>query len=163
MPPDGKRLSRDELFMEMAKLASLRSTCLRGHVGAVITLDGRPVSIGYNGSPPGLAHCLDVGCEPLAVSLGGPIASEERRLELFGCQRTVHAEANAIAWAARNGLMVWGTRMYATHSPCVKCAQLMVSAGISELVYAHSYRAEALDVLASGGVEVERWCGWSQP
>ena len=95
------------------------------HVGAVVVKDGRIVSIGYNGSPPGQPHCIDVGC-----------AAED------GCLRTIHAEANAVFWAARTGTPLLGATMYATHSPCLTCAQQpIIVAGIRHFIYDNDYTA----------------------
>lgn len=131
------RPTHDEMFMAMAYLVAARSTCNRGHVGAVIVDDRRPVSIGYNGAPPGMKHCTEVGCDPPD-----------------GCERTIHAEANSIAWAARRGISLEGTTMYATHSPCRMCASLIIAAGISHFVYDQEYRLGRLDMLDAVNIEV---------
>lgn len=136
-----KRLTRDELFMQIAQLLALRSTCERGHVGAVIVRDRRIVATGYNGAPSGMAHCLDdgVGCDV------GPEG---------GCRRAVHAEANAIAFAARDGIQLLGTTLYSTHAPCRKCAELIVNAGIKVVCYNIAYRDPAgIQLLDDAGIE----------
>lgn len=117
-----------ETFFGVADLWAERSTCERGRVGAVLTRGKRTVATGYNGAPPGMAHCSDVGCEP------GPDG---------GCVRTVHAEANVIAWAARHGVPTQGCEMWCTHSPCLACAKLMVSAGITTVHFRRRYRDPA--------------------
>lgn len=129
------RRSRDELFMAVARLFAEQSTCNRGNVGVVIVQDRRIVSCGYNGSPPGAPHCLDVGCEPAD-----------------GCLRTIHAEANAILWAARHGVKLEGATMYSTHSPCLTCAQAIVQSGIILLVFDTTYRLARLEVLNEANV-----------
>lgn len=134
------RPTHDDMFMEMAYSVARRSTCNRGQVGTVIVQDRRPVSIGYNGAPPGMKHCTEVGCEP-----------ED------GCERTIHAEANAIAWAARRGIRVEEATMYSTHSPCRMCANLIVAAGISKFVYDNDYRLGRLDILDQGFLLVHRY------
>jgi dCMP deaminase len=142
------RLSRDDVFLQWAEWIAQRGTCLRAQVGAVIVKEGRPISTGYNGAPPGLPHCLEVGCEePTAVAPDGT------RFPTVGCQRAVHAELNAVAWAARNGVSTEGATMYCTHAPCKTCAEAMLSAGIARLVYARAYREERLDLLEN--IEVE--------
>lgn len=134
------RIGRHEMFLEIAATLRKRSTCNRGKVGCVIVQERRIVSTGYNGSPAGSPHCLDIGCEP------------HTNTHVEGCFRTVHAEANAIAFAARYGVALDGGIMYSTHSPCHDCAKLIVSAGISQLFYESSYRAERLDVLDESGI-----------
>lgn len=121
-----QRLSRPELFMHVAQLYGLRSSCLRAKVGVVAVREGRIVAAGYVGAPSGMAHCLDVGCE----------------IEDGGCIRSVHAEANMIAWAARTGVALEGTEIYCTHMPCLPCAKLLLNAGIDKFRYDLPYRDE---------------------
>ena len=138
LPKNHVRLTRLELFMGIADLIAQRGTCLRASVGCVIVQDNRIISTGYVGSPSGRPHCFDVGCEM------GPNS---------GCIRTVHAEANAIAFAAKTGISVNGGSMYCTHSPCLECSRLIVNAGIYSLTYRSLYRDEAgLKLLDQCGV-----------
>ena len=136
------RISRDQLFIRAAHLWAKRSTCERGHVGAVIVRDRRIISTGYNGAPPGMPHCEDVGCEINALEdlarIGAQLQGQE--FDSLGCQRTIHAEANAIAFAAAEGISTRGAIMYCTHSPCKRCAMEMISAGIMEFRYFKQYR-----------------------
>lgn len=132
------RISRDQMLMEMALVASKRSTCNRKHVGAVIAIAGRPVSIGYAGAPSGLPHCTEVGC------LHGPDG---------GCIRTVHAEAAAIAFAAREGISCKAATIYCTDSPCPACAKLILNAGIIEVLYLREYRIrDGIDICHQGKI-----------
>lgn len=156
LPQGVPRLMRDDMLMGVAELLRGRSTCLRGQVGVVIAMNGRIVATGYNGAPPGMPHCTEVGCDELtlyeAAGVEGPrILGEKHEL---GCQRAIHAEANAIAWAARAGVAVSGGTMYSTHSPCRTCAGLIISSGIGSFYYTRSYRVERLDLLAEGKVKV---------
>jgi dCMP deaminase len=100
-----------------------RSSCPRLSVGVVLVRDGRIISTGYNGAPPGMAHCTEVGCD-----MGE------------GCKRAIHAEVNAIAWAARNGVSTYGATMFSTRAPCVACAQVALAAGIVQIHYDVLYR-----------------------
>lgn len=132
------RISRDQMLMEMAITASKRSTCNRKHVGAIIAIEGRPISVGYAGAPSGLPHCLEHGC------LTGPDG---------GCIRTQHAEANAIAFAARKGISTEKATLYTTVSPCLACAKLILNAGIGEVWYLEKYRkTDGIDLLAQRDV-----------
>lgn len=133
--------TRDIYFMQVALLTARRSTCERGHVGAVAVQDRRIVATGYNGAPPGSDHCTVVGCD---LSAG----VEQ------GCQRAVHAEANLVAWAARSGVPLLGAVVYATHSPCRTCAQALLSAGIRAYHFTYPYRAGRNDLLLAQGVFV---------
>lgn len=126
--------------MRTAHLFAERSTCPRGHVGAVLVANKRIISTGYNGSPPGMPHCDEVGCEAIQV-IGELDVLLNDLIKDFGCQRTVHAEANAIAYAARHGIETEGSFLFCTHSPCRKCLELAASAGIVEIIYDKPYRA----------------------
>lgn len=142
--PDS-RPSRDETFMEVARVLRLRSSCQRGKVGVVLTRDARIVASGYNGSPPGAAHCFELGC------------LVDQDLHVLGCQRAIHAEVNAIAFAARAGTSTEGATIYSTAGPCLKCAQQVISAGIVRFVYGRPYRLpEGLSLIIEQGIEVAR-------
>jgi len=118
------RVSWDRYFMNLAIQAATRSTCPRKHVGAVIVRDRSLLSTGYNGSIREAPHCTDIGC--LMVN--------------DHCVRTVHAEANALVQAARNGVRLEGAEIYVTASPCFNCFKLIVNAGIRTIHYGEFYR-----------------------
>jgi dCMP deaminase len=125
------RPSADAYFMRIAHEAAARSTCNRARVGAVLVFDGHIVSTGYNGSIGGLEHCDDIG----------------HLLVENHCIRTVHAEANAIAQAAKLGHATRGSVCYVTHFPCLHCVKALLSAGIAEVVYDIDYRMDAYAVM----------------
>lgn len=132
------RISREQMMMDIAFAVAQRGTCSRLRVGAVIAKQGRVMSIGYNGAPSRMAHC-DHTLDDLAG----------------GCERTVHAEANAIVWAARTGVATTSASMFVTHMPCVRCAQLIINAGIVEVKYRYPYRLTAgIELLKDAGVVV---------
>jgi dCMP deaminase len=120
------RASWDEYFMGIAEQAATRSTCMRKHVGAVIVRDRTVLSTGYNGSLRGLPHCDEVGCV----------------MEDGHCVTTVHAEANAILQAAKNGVSIDGAEIYTTASPCWNCFKLIANAGIRRISFGEFYRDE---------------------
>jgi dCMP deaminase len=120
------RATWNEYFMGIAHQAATRSTCQRKHVGAVIVRDRTVLSTGYNGSIRGLPHCEDSGCV----------------MEDGHCITTVHAEANAILQAAKNGVSVDGAELYTTASPCWNCFKLIANAGIRTIYYGEFYRDE---------------------
>lgn len=133
--------------MTLAMIAASRSTCNRAHVGAVLVRDNRVLATGYNGSVHGQPHCEDVGC--LQDEPGGP------------CRRTIHAEANAIAWAARNGISVQGCIAYLSHyTPCLTCAYLLAQVGCRKIVYRDLYHDQrSLQVLHDAGIELVEFSG----
>ena len=139
------RPSWDEYFLEIAKVVSERSTCLRRKVGALIVKDKRILATGYNGAPRGLAHCEDVGClrEKMDVTPG-------TGHELC---RGLHAEQNAIIQAATYGVPIEGSVLYSTHQPCVLCTKMLINAGIKAIYYLEPYPDElAVQLLEEAGV-----------
>ncbi len=128
------RPSWDEYFMLLAKLAATRSTCFSRPVGAVIARNKRVLATGYNGAPPGTWHCIDKAqCYWRQPEHHVP-GVEPRELS-----RAIHAEMNALAHAARNGISIEGGTLYATLSPCVNCFKVLVSAGIVRVYFEHIY------------------------
>jgi dCMP deaminase len=121
----------DDYFMDIAELVSKRSTCLRRGVGAVLVKDRRVLATGYNGSPSGLRHCLDIGCMRREMN----VPSGERH-ELC---RGLHAEQNAIIQAASHGVSVNGSTLYCTNHPCIICAKMIINAGIVKIIYRQGY------------------------
>ena len=126
-----ERLSWDDYFMEITRLVSKRSTCLRRHVGAVIVRDRRILATGYNGAPKGLAHCTETGC--LREKMGVPSG---RMQELC---RGLHAEQNAIIQAALSGVSIENSQIYTVTQPCVVCAKMIINAGIKRIVFDEAY------------------------
>ena len=126
-----ERPTRDEYFMQMAKLAATRSTCLRRKVGAVIVKDSHVLSTGYNGSPRGVSHCEEKGCLRLLMNV-----PSGTRHELC---RGVHAEQNAVTQAAYFGTSVKDATIYTTTFPCSLCAKILINSGIKEIVYSEGY------------------------
>ncbi|MCD8478971.1 MAG: cytidine/deoxycytidylate deaminase family protein [Candidatus Cloacimonetes bacterium] len=126
-----ERPSWQAYFMQMAILASKRSTCLRRAVGAVLVRDNQVISTGYNGSPKHTRHCAETGC--LRAQMNVP-SGEKHEL----C-RGVHAEQNAIIQAAINGSSTRGTTLYCTHQPCSICARLIINAEIRTVYIANGY------------------------
>lgn len=147
-------MSKDEVFLAMAVTLGQLGTCDRAKVGAIITFNGRAISWGYNGAPEGLPHC--------AENQHGWLGVEEawgERLDGWvnehGCRNATHAEANAIAFAARQGISTVGGTLYVETSPCLQCARLIIAAGIQRVVYSNTYRlTEGLDLLEMGGIEL---------
>lgn len=116
----------DSYFMGFADAARVRATCDRKKVGAVIVVQRQVVATGYNGSIRGMPHCDDAGHDMVAGH----------------CVRTIHAEMNALAQAARRGVAVEGGEIYTTTSPCWGCFRVLVNAGIGTFVYGDKYRLE---------------------
>lgn len=136
-----ERIDREKMFISIAFLLAERSTCERAKVGAVMVRDNRIVSTGYGGAPSQMPHCTDEGC------IIGP---DE------GCSRTVHAEVNAVAFAAKHGVALEGTTLYVTHAPCYNCAKVLINAGIKEVWFKYPYRDHrGVELLMSRGIKTQ--------
>jgi len=139
----------DTYFISLLPLIAMRSTCLRRKIGAILTLDNRIIGTGYNGALPGYPHCTNpaIGC----IRIEQNIPSGER---LDIC-RAVHAEANAIDYATTKTA---GSTLYCTNSPCKFCAQRIVSAGITRVVFLENYPNDiSTEILAYSGISLEQF------
>lgn len=121
------RISRQVMFMEMARVAAKRSTCFRLNVGAIVVQDNNPVSIGWNGQASGAPHCAGNDCPGIVP----------------GCCGTIHAEVNALEKAGR--IVEGGSDidLYVTHSPCVECLAAIMenSLRVKRLFFETPYRS----------------------
>jgi len=122
--PPHTRVGWDEYFMNIAREVSTRSTCTRKFVGAVIVRDKTILSTGYNGSIRKLPHCTEVG----------------HLMEGGHCIATIHAEANALIQAAKNGVSIDSASLYTTASPCWNCFKMIANSGIRKVCYGEFYR-----------------------
>jgi dCMP deaminase len=135
------RISRDDLYIQVAELFSKRSPCGRLQVGCTITNEGRIIVSGYNG--------------PTKIERSGNICNCDK---LKPCNKSIHAEANAISFSAKKGIPLEGSILYTTHSPCLKCAELIVQSGILRVVYKEEFRdKEGLLYLEFNGVKIEKY------
>lgn len=132
-----QRPSREKVLMEMAEVQAQRSTCARAQVGVVIARDGRVLVTGYNGAPSGVPHCDHSQDDQLARQAIRRRAGDGVPK---GCTIAVHAEANAVAYAARFGVALGGSTLYTTYSPCLACAQVIINAGVERVVALKKYR-----------------------
>ncbi|HEY4060045.1 MAG TPA: cytidine/deoxycytidylate deaminase family protein [Kofleriaceae bacterium] len=133
------RASWDDYFMGIAQVVATRSTCPRKYVGSVIVRDRTILSTGYNGSIRGMPHCSDVG----------------HMMEDNHCVATIHAEANAIIQAAKNGVNIDEATCYVTASPCWNCFKTLANAGIKRICFGEFYRDNRIFEVASKiGIEL---------
>lgn len=156
-----ERPTTDWVLMSTAFAWAEKSTCDRAQVGAVISRAGRSFSSGYNGAPKGMPHC-DHSCTcPRAnfeTQPGYPFTHRPDCRWLQPCKNVVHAEANAIAFAARYGVGTDGAEIHCTRIPCMTCAGLIINAGITRVVWYEEHRdMEGLLRLGEAGLEVIRW------
>lgn len=125
----------DDTFFRIAHEIAKAGTCSRLNVGALVVRDNRIIATGYNGTATKLPHCHHYDDKP--------------------CHKSVHAETNAIVFAARNGLSTDRATLYCTHAPCDACAGIIVNAGIAQVKYHTSYRNDnGLASLIEAGITV---------
>ena len=124
------KISINEYFLRIASEVATRSTCDRAHVGAVIVRDKNILATGYNGSISGTPHCDN----------GGHMMRDGH------CVATIHAEANAILQAAKNGVSIKDASIYITAFPCWECFKLLANVGIKEIHFTEEYRVNELVV-----------------
>jgi dCMP deaminase len=143
----------DDIYMELAENLASRSHCVKAQVGAVLAKETRIISLGYNGPPAGTYNCDEVW-----PSDGCPRDSKG------SCSLALHAEQNAILYAAKNNIALDGSTLYVTLSPCIACARVIFTIGIKKVFYLNSYADfkglksdEGVDFLRKFGVEVIRY------
>ena len=142
------RPSSDEYFLKIASVVAERSTCRRHHVGAVAVGDKHILATGYNGAPSGLKDCLELGClrDELHIPSG-------ERQEIC---RGIHAEQNVIIQASLHGVSLEGSTIYATHTPCVLCAKMLVNAKIKRYISFGRYNDDAfINLFQEAGIELD--------
>jgi dCMP deaminase len=140
----------DEYFMSIARVVATRSNCVKRKVAAVVTVDRRIISTGYNGTPRGVTNCNEGGCprcnsfSPGGTDLGECVCS--------------HAEENAITQSAYHGVSVRGATIYSTFCPCLMCTKMIINAGIAEVVFSAEYPLGdvSLRLLREAGVKVRK-------
>lgn len=135
-----------EMYMKMAEVVSSASYANRLKVGALAVRDHRVLSIGYNGTPPG----MDNACEELKQDWEGSETLVTKR-------EVIHAEMNLIYKMARDGQSGHGADLFLTHSPCFECSKAILTVGFKTVWYRNQYRdSSGLDLLTSKGVEVKK-------
>lgn len=134
--PNYKRPSRADTFFKIVQAISERGTCERAKVGCIIVKGERIISTGYNGPLPDEHHCSPEVCD---ISKS--------------CTRAVHAELNALMFAARNGISTEGATVYCTYAPCPTCAGAMIQAGIELVVFLKYYsNSTGINLLLKHGI-----------
>lgn len=142
----------DEYFFGIMDAVAKRSSCDRGRVGCVFVRDKRVLSTGYAGSPSGEPECDEVGHE--MVTIHRPLRKDETPENTLGynpetwmvesqhCIRTIHAEQNAIVYAAKKGIALEGSTLYVSMTPCEVCARLLLGIGVKRVVARNRYHTD---------------------
>lgn len=118
---------KEETFLRCANVISQESHCVSEKVGCLIVLDDRIVSVGYNGTPSGY-----INCEDMFSSAGKAHSKWSQKFE-------IHAEMNALLYAAKNGISVDGATLYSTLQPCWQCSKNLIQAGVQKVVFSEKY------------------------
>jgi dCMP deaminase len=160
----------DEMYMQLAVNMSKLSTCSRVQVGAVLVVEDRPLLSGYNGSPKGHEHCIDIYKAKFEEFKDSNLYNDETFEDFmklpnireehgkFSRLHEIHAEINIISQAAYKGLATKGGKLYITHSPCNDCCKSILTAGIKEIVFKELYdrETEGLEILAKSNVLIRQ-------
>ena len=121
-------------MMGIAEAVKARANCRGSRIGALLVLEGRIVSTGYNGTPSDMTNCDEGGCERCA----NPERYESgTAYDICIC---VHAEQNALLAAARFGIAVEGAILYSTMRPCFGCTKELLQARVKGVVYLEDWR-----------------------
>jgi len=138
----------DQNFINIAFELATASKCVSKQVGAVIVKDGRVLSTGYNGTPAGFTNCNE--------HWNGEYTSEHHE---WSKTYEIHAEMNAIIWAAREGISIEGATIYVTLEPCSECSKNVIASGIKRIVYAkpyeHTHSEKISKFIKDNGVSIE--------
>lgn len=118
----------DKNFMKIAEEIANASNCVSRHVGAVIVKDGRVISTGYNGTPKGYMNCSE--------HWNNEYTKDHHEWSLL---HEIHAEMNAIIWAARTGISIEGSTLYCTTEPCSECSKNLIASGVTRIVWKDKY------------------------
>lgn len=144
-----ERPSWDDYFMSIAEAVKARSTCLTRQIGAILVKDKRIIATGYNGTPKGLQHCNEGGCNRCA---GRTPETSGKNLDSCACS---HAEENAIVQTALHGNSSKDATIYTTYTPCTTCAKMIINSGISRIVAKKPYPDDlGTELLKQANVEL---------
>ena len=141
--------------MDTAERFASLSTARRLQVGSIVVKDNRIISIGYNGMPAGWTN----DCEHIINNCHFDVHPEDIDIycDTVTKPEVIHAEANAIAKLARSNESGEGSTMYVTHAPCLDCAKLIYTSGITSVYYKNKYRNEdGVEFLRKCNIEVEQ-------
>ncbi len=119
----------DSIFLKIAQDIATWSKCVSMHVGAVIVKDNRIVSTWYNGTPSWYINCHDYWKWKYTKDHHDWSANHE-----------IHAEMNAILWAARKWNSIEWSTLYCTHEPCLNCTKNIMASGIEKIVYLEKHK-----------------------
>ena len=149
MPNDHKI---HKIFLNIAKQIASLSNCVSYKVGAIIVKNGRILSTGYNGTPSGCRNCNQIFDQE---------TFDRETHHKFSQNYQIHAQINAILFAAKDGISIDGSDIYVTVHPCNKCLKAICNSGIKRIFYEGQYdkfEDDALiqDMLDNSGVVIQK-------
>jgi len=152
-----KQEIHDQTFLNIACEIANLSNCVSYEVGCVIVKDGRIITQGYNGSPSGFINCCEI--------FGPDFDREEHHR--WSDNFEIHAEMNAILFAAKHGIMIEGTTIYCSVQPCHPCLKHLIGVGVKRVVYATpydkaNYTDETYEMIKKGNLEIEHFKSYEE-
>ena len=118
-PDQSKPTEWDNIFLLDATLWSMKSHDPQTKCGCVLVSGNTKTSCGYNGFVRKIDNKLLPNTRPDKYPF------------------MIHAEANAIYNAAREGKSTMGSTAYITSRPCSTCIQTLYQCGIEKIVYSN--------------------------
>ena len=148
---------KDTTLLQIAFMVAQESKCVSYKVGAVIAKNSRIISTGRNGTAMGQSNPDEIAAEN-HWSIGGILRqAQSDEYSKWAKSNIIHAEINAILFAARTGNSIDGATLYCTLSPCGDCAKAIAQSGIKRLVYCEEYNSACSGwskYLTDAGVDV---------
>lgn len=172
----------DEYFLNICQAVSLKSHCHSRQLGAILVIDKRIISTGYNGPPAGVPECRDrMKRDPEIIKMLKEKQVKDieidkayehkicpRRILKFpsgeGLEwcNSIHAEKNCLIAAARMGVQTKGATLYFNGeiSPCTQCLGACINAGIKEIVLLknNNYDATVAWVNGYSKIKIREFC-----
>jgi len=133
-------------FIKTTFLLAENSKCVSHHVGSVIVKEDRIISMGYNGTPPGLPNCSDHFDKNSFIRAEHSAWSDDNE---------IHSEMNSLMYAAKHNVEVEGCDIYVTISPCNECLKNITMSGIKNVYYLYKYDRIAINPILLNKVNVQ--------
>jgi len=119
----------DKNFINIASEIALGSKCISIWVWTIIVKDNRILSTGYNWTPSWYINCNNY------------MKDKTREIHHeWSLKHEIHAEMNALLWAARNWVKIEWATIYCTHQPCYECTKNIISSWIKTIIYKEKFK-----------------------
>jgi len=143
-------MTKHEYICRVCEVVAAKSDCFKRRVGAVfVNTDYEILATGYNAPPRGFKHCDKRGGIDGRVDDEGTCGNP--------CIRTIHAEMNAVAQAAKRGTALRGSILYCTYCPCKDCARMLVNIGVLQVRVMDMNDDGGFYTLGAGDIDVVSW------